>query len=764
MRKIKIPVVCLLVFQLLCTLMGHAAGIKAALIYDPTVPQFQFAASEIKREMQHVGYSITDVSMHKINSASSPLRIIITTLSSPETKRLLKSPTSLPAEGFMIQRESTNGVHKIWIIGADNVGAMYGCLEVAEWAKLNGNLDHLQNVLKSPYIANRGIKFNIPLDARTPSYTDAGESARLNIENMWDEKFWHEFIDQMARDRLNTLTLWNLHPFPSMVKVPEYPKVALNDVKKPTVHIASELKGNGFNQPSVLNSLQTIKKITIDDKIKFWQKIMKYGSERGVSFYILTWNLFIYGTEESGYNFTDAMTDEKTIDYFRKSVKALVKTYPLLKGIGITAGENMFKPRNTDKEAWLWKTYGLGINDALEEDKKRVFTLIHRAHQTSPVEISKTFAQLNPRCVFDYEYKYSQAHMYASPKPLGIYSEKILEETPIENKLWLTCRDDDYYMFRWADADFMRSFVKNMPVNNNRIKGVLLGADGYNWGREYISKEAENPRPLVIKKKWFSLMSFGRLSYDPEDLSHEQVLKTVEKKYPGVEAQPLLSAWTKASRIIPMVSQFHHEMSTLDYQWYPEACLKFSIVGDSFSVHTVDNFISYGPQPGSNMIGIRDFVSNASQKESDTAMLTPPEVAAALKNLADDALNLLQAMPKNNRNKELNYLLGDIEAMSYLGHYYSLKISGALNKALFESTGKAEYRQMAIAHLKDASKQWKIYAAKATSMYQSQYLNRFLSRANPRRVDLVKLQSDVDNDILLAGGTIEENKTVQVQR
>ena len=42
--------------------------------------------------------------------------------------------------------------------------------------------------------------------------------------------FWREFLDEMARHRFNVLTLWNLHPFPSMVKVPEYPDVALDDV------------------------------------------------------------------------------------------------------------------------------------------------------------------------------------------------------------------------------------------------------------------------------------------------------------------------------------------------------------------------------------------------------------------------------------------------------------------------------------------------------------------------------------------------------
>ena len=40
-------------------------------------------------------------------------------------------------------------------------------------------------------------------------------------------------------------------------------------------------------------------------------------------------------------------------------------TYPLLAGIGITAGENMQNRKGEfSKEKWLWKTYGEGIRDA----------------------------------------------------------------------------------------------------------------------------------------------------------------------------------------------------------------------------------------------------------------------------------------------------------------------------------------------------------------------------------------------------------------
>ena len=113
----------------------------------------------------------------------------------------------------------------------------------------------------TPYIAQRGIKFNIPLDARTPSYSDTGDAAQQNIPEMWSLDFWREFLDEMARHRYNVLSLWSLHPFPSLVKVPEYPDVALDDVRRTTraarrhVHPST---ARDMVRPEMLRSVETV--------------------------------------------------------------------------------------------------------------------------------------------------------------------------------------------------------------------------------------------------------------------------------------------------------------------------------------------------------------------------------------------------------------------------------------------------------------------------------------------------------------------------
>lgn len=154
---------------------------------------------------------------------------------------------------------------------------MYGILDLAKKIEHNGGIKGIQSTSVSPYIKNRGIKFNIPLDARTPSYSDASDSASHNIENMWDPNFWTEFLDRMALNKYNMLSLWTLSPFPSLVRIPEYPLVSLDDVKRTTRPFKASLEGRNMYSSDFENSLVTVKKMGIDEKISFWQGVMEYA-------------------------------------------------------------------------------------------------------------------------------------------------------------------------------------------------------------------------------------------------------------------------------------------------------------------------------------------------------------------------------------------------------------------------------------------------------------------------------------------------------
>ncbi len=112
---------------------------------------------------------------------------------------------------------------------------------------------------------------------------------------------------------------------------------------------------------------------------------------------------------------TEDKTAPRTIEYFRASVRETIKTYPLLAGFGITAGEGMPEKefKEMSKEQWLWKTYGEGIRDGLKDTPDRKFRLIHRFHMTGLSEIKTEFAELP--CPLDLSFKYAIAHMYSVP-------------------------------------------------------------------------------------------------------------------------------------------------------------------------------------------------------------------------------------------------------------------------------------------------------------------------------------------------------------
>jgi hypothetical protein len=93
----------------------------------------------------------------------------------------------------------------------------------------------------------------------------------------------------------------------------------------------------------------------------------------------------------------------------------------------------------------------------------------------------------------------------------------------------------------------------------------------------------------------------------------------------------------------------------------------------------------------------------------------------------------------------LRQTLGDIEAFARLGQYYSAKIDGAAELALFDATSKPEHRAAAVKHLEEALARWRDYAAVYTSQYRQPILS---SRVG--LVDLPKLTENAASDIEIA--------------
>jgi hypothetical protein len=729
------------------TTLATAQQTKLAIRIDDKDQKLQFAYNEISNAANKQGYIISkseskrslfesDVVVYIISDADRINRAI-------EENSLIK-PQYSGWQCYSIRTANKDDQKVIFVLSEDKTGALYGGLDVAE-AIISGNIYSISDSDNMPYLKRRGIKWNMPLDLRTPNYADIGDHYQENIPNIWELDFWHELVDEMVRSRMNLITLHNIHPFPSIVKVPEFPDVALDDVQRTKVKIELQknLSGRDLVSTEMLDNYEVVKKISIDDKIEFWKDVMEYAHNLGVEFIWFTWNVFTYGADGK-YGINDKMDNDTTIAYYRASVRELVLTYPHLSGIGITSGENMRGPSKYSKEEWLWLTYGLGISDALKIQPDRQFRLIHRFHQAQLKELKDAF--IDYPSLFDLSFKYTGAHTYSIPNPPEIYS--VIDELSTEFKTFLTVRNDDIYSMRWGNSDFVRKHILSIP-NPEKIAGYYLG--GY-WARDVIEKNNNTPRPLNIQKRWYETMLWGRLGYNP-NLSDSVFCNLIAARFEGISEREMIEAWSAASMVFPWITRFSWARN--DFHWFPEACYRNPNAREGGFIN-VDEFISRPTQNGSNIINIIQWAKTYTENTS-AELVSPFAVADTLSRYSKIALINLKKLDKfkTNSSSELGLTLGDINAFAAVGNYYAAKIRGACHLALYDFYGLEQDKEFAIQHLINASKHWKEYA----EIYSSQYKPALFSRIG--YINIPELTEETLKDIEIAKnwkpGTILDN-------
>jgi hypothetical protein len=744
----------LLILSLLISLFvgvktGYSQQNRIIIQTNSSDKQISFACNEIKKAAEDKGY---EVRLSKsINTKSKDeiiVKIVPDSASAVKIARddILKMPQQFGWQCYSIRIKNTGNQQIIYILAGDVTGAMYGGLDIAEAIRLE-IINHISDSDNKPYLERRGIKFNIPLDLRTPSYSDMGDAAQQNIPVVWEMDFWQQQFDEMARNRYNVISLWSENPFPSLVKIPEFPEIALKDVWRTKAVIGDNynLSGRGLVTPEMLSNYEVVKELTINEKIKFWREVMEYAHNRGIEVYWFTWNIFTYGVEGK-YGIDDRQDNDTTIAYFRSAVRELVLTYPHLTGIGITAGENMQGRRSKySNEEWLWKTYGQGISDALKKQPERKVRLIHRFHQTNFENILETFRDYPG--TLNLSYKYSIAHMYSIPDPP--YIDAYMHLFSPELKTWLTVRNDDIYSFRWGNPSFARQYILSIP-EPEKIAGFYMGPDGYTWGRDYLGNDNIFPRPLIIQKQWYSFMLWGRLSYNPT-LKDSLFLKTIESRFIDVPAKILMDGWSAASMIFPWTTRL--VWGEVDYKWFPEACISNKNRYKGF--YTVQDFMEVEPAPGSNISNIIRWAQNYKLNLTDSLM-SPIAVADTLSKYAKIALINLKYLVEHdiNSSNELDLTLSDIKAFAAIGNYYAEKIRGACSLALYNFYGLKQDQQEAIQHLTNAKSYWAEYA----TLYAAQYEPALFSRVG--FVNIPQLIENTEKDIEIAmnwlPGTIKE--------
>jgi hypothetical protein len=68
----------------------------------------------------------------------------------------------------------------------------------------------------------------------------------------------------------------------------------------------------------------------------------------------------------------------------------------------------------------------------------------------------------------------------------------------------LNLRNDDLFVPRWGDPDYVREFMANVPRDVMRWEaGCFMGPDGFVQGREFVHKDPDLAGQLEVDKHWY---------------------------------------------------------------------------------------------------------------------------------------------------------------------------------------------------------------------------------------------------------------------
>lgn len=583
----------------------------------------------------------------------------------------------LGAEAYEVQVAGGD----IAVTGGDAAGVMYGLLSLRE--QWENGAPTIVATAESPRFPFRAIKFNLPWD----SYRN-GPALQLHETTCRDTVFWRDFLDMMAENRFNKLTLWNLHPFNYLVKTEKYPEAC------------------GFSDAE-LAVWQS-----------FWTSLFRMAKERGIETYLINWNIFVSPEFAEAHQVAEYCirgdyivdqgdTSEIIKDYTRESVKAVIDQYPDLTGLGITLGEGMGGMTADEREQWLLDSYIAGMRMASRKVK-----FIHRvplSAGTGSGGSTNSYVEKMTRATLDtlscvdgpinIELKFNWSHAYSSTDLVKVHGGKLTDaywNPPPENYTlaWMM-RNEDFFVLRWGQPDFIREHIaKNGP---DYVNGYFVGSECYIPAKDYLTTLPNTSYRYAFDRQWMYYKNWGRLLYNP--LTPDAVFSDAfETRFPGKGAG-LLEAQTSVSQVPLVIASYWN--ATWDYTLYSEGMI--SLMGqDSMKLLSLSQLCDKAPMDPS-YVGIKAYLAAGAQPVD--GKITPLQLADSLESFCSQAIAAVASIQPEGNN-DLLYEVSDIRTWAHLGLYFSHKLRSAIAYQQYRDSGESTFLQQAIGSLEQATGHW----------------------------------------------------------
>jgi hypothetical protein len=616
----KKMVFCFIVFFAAIYSNSFCQGVTIS--YDKNSPQLAYAADKLQHELMKF----------KANSSAS-IKFSIN--------------KNLGNEAFSIEPNAG----EIIISGGDETGVMYGSLSVAEELRNGVPLGKIKAKNEAPKLPFRAIKYDMSWDTYRHSY-----ALDLHNETCRDINYWKAFLDMMAENRLNVLSLWNLHPYVYMIKPKNFPE-------------ASPWS---------------------DAEMKEWQNlfhgIFKMGKERGIDTYVIPFNIFVSPEFAKAHNvamdnpdhyfFVNGDTSEIVKRYTRECVTQLLQEYPDLTGMGLTLGEGMGGMTPQQREDWMKATIIEGMRLAGRKSK-----LVHRIPFSSTtgslgvtsIETERlTRKGIEQEAAMDFieqpvwaDLKFNWSHAHSTTKLMKVHGGKLwgayFDPVPEDYKITWTARNEDFFCLRWGVPSFVREHInKNTPAY---VGGYFIGSETYIPAKDYFTNPAiKVDWKYAFERQWLFYKIWGRLLYNP--FTPDKVFSDEFKRRYGKEGNNLLEASSLAGTVpLRLASSFDF---TWDFSLYSEGFMALDNTVKKVEYISIERQITQ-PPIDPDYVSVLDYVKAVSQGKSfEKNKITPVILAGMLEKDCNRALFLVKNI-NTSGNTSLMFEVADIKTWANLG-------------------------------------------------------------------------------------------------
>ncbi len=427
----------------------------------------------------------------------------------------------LAQEGFsIVARKKTTTV-----VGNDGTGVIYGCNELAEHAKQYGNLDFKSVSNEKPSMVLRGACIGMQKTVFLPGrYVYEYPYTPEDFPWFYDKEHWIEYLDMLVDNRMNSLYLWNGHPFASLVKLKDYP-------------FAIEVDDATFKKNQDVFSFLTHE-----------------ADKRGIFVIQMFYNILLskpfadhYGlkTQDRNRPITPLVSD-----YTRKSIAAFIENYPNV-GLLVCLGEAMATIEDDVK--WMKETIIPGIKDGLNASGRTdIPPVVLRSHDTDGPLVLRESLPLYPNIYTMSKYTGESLTTYEPGGPWGETHRQLAEAAPVHiDNVHILANLEPW---RWSSPEFTQKTVQAMH-RVHHSKGLHLYPQASYWDWPYAADKLPNgDRLKQVDRDWMWFKAWGRYSWNSDRGDDKAYWKQTLAQHYGIDtisAGHLLEAYDESGEIAP---------------------------------------------------------------------------------------------------------------------------------------------------------------------------------------------------------------------